>query len=288
MLERYLPFTVEVANALVDHIRKESEKSANGEVDMRQIAGRWALETAALTAFEKRVGALSDRIQWADDLKFAVPLYRYFPTRKWRKMVELEDRFYAEANILIDEAIEKLRDEQQSEEEMKFAGLLINRKELNVNDVKIILLSMFSDGLSTTAPMLIYNLFNIASHPDAQDELRTELNTVVENGAEITAGALTQLPFLRACIKETFRLFPIGTEISRIPQKDLVLSGYAVPAGTAVDINTNVLMKSSALFNNPLTFEPTRWLRSTAQQQDHHPFAFLPFGFGPRMCAGML
>ncbi|WKX97369.1 hypothetical protein Q1695_013207 [Nippostrongylus brasiliensis] len=299
-VQKYLPFTVEVANGLVDHIRKESEKSANGEVDMRQIAGRWALETAALTAFEKRVGALSDRIQWADELvnlnkrifrlsaalKFAVPLYRYFPTRKWRKMVELEDRFYAEASILIDEAIEKLRDDQQSEEEMKFAGLLVNRKELNVNDVKIILLSMFSDGLSTTAPMLIYNLFNIASHPDVQDELRTELNTVVENGAEITAGGLTQLPFLRACIKETFRLFPIGTEISRIPQKDLVLSGYAVPAGTAVDINTNVLMKSSALFNNPLTFEPTRWLRSTAQQQDHHPFAFLPFGFGPRMCAG--
>ncbi|KAJ1357409.1 hypothetical protein KIN20_015549 [Parelaphostrongylus tenuis] len=67
----------------------------------------------------------------------------------------------------------------QSEDEMKFASILINRKELNVRDLKIILLSMFSDGLSTTATMLIYNLFNIVRHPDIQDELRSEVNSVV-------------------------------------------------------------------------------------------------------------
>ncbi|ETN79769.1 hypothetical protein NECAME_09636 [Necator americanus] len=91
----------------------------------------------------------------------------------------LEDDF-REANLLIDEAISKLRGSSQSEEEMKFASLLINRKELNVKDVSVILLSMFSDGLSTTAPMLVYNLFNIASNPNVQDELRQEVNSVVD------------------------------------------------------------------------------------------------------------
>lgn len=300
-VQKYLPFTNEVANALVKHIKDESEKSSSGEVDLRSIAGRWALEAAALTTFEKRIGALAERVEWADQLvnlnrsifklsailKFAFPLYRYVWTPKWKKMVDLEDRFYREADSLIDEAIDKLHGSSQSEEEMKFASLLINRKELNVKDVKIILLSMFSDGLSTTAPMLIYNLFNIASHPEVQDELREEVNGVVRREDEITPAILARLPFLRACIKETFRLFPIGTEVSRIPQKDVVLSGYHVPAGTPVDINTNVLMKTSELFSEPLSFQPQRWLReSTARQQDFHPFAFLPFGFGPRMCAG--
>ncbi|RCN36156.1 unspecific monooxygenase [Ancylostoma caninum] len=285
-VQKYLPYTNEVAAALVDHIRSES-------------FCRWALESAALTVFEKRLGALSDRIDWADmlvdlnksifqlsaELRFAFPFYRYFSTPKWRKMVELEDKFYREANLLIDDAINKLRGSSQSEEEMKFASLLINRKELNVKDVAIILLSMFSDGLSTAAPMLIYNLFNIATNPNVQDELREEVNAVLNCHREITPTDLSQLPFLRACIKETFRLFPIGTEISRIPQKDLVLSGYRVPAGTPVDVNTNVLMRSLTLFDDPLSFRPTRWLRD-GSRPDSHPFSFLPFGFGPRMCAG--
>ncbi|KAK5980493.1 Unspecific monooxygenase [Trichostrongylus colubriformis] len=298
-VQKYLPYTNEVAGALVKHIRKESKKSTSGEVDVRKIAGRWALESSALTVFEKRLGALDDRIQWADELvnlnksifqlsaklKFALPLYRYFPTPKWKKMVELEDKFYREADLLIDQAIGKLHGSTQSEDEMKFASLLINRKELTVKDVKVILLSMFSDGLSTTAPMLVYNLYNIATCPDIQSELRDEVNTAVRD-KEITPAVLSKLPFLRACIKETFRLYPIGTEISRIPQKDLVLSGYYVPAGTPIDINTNVLMRSPELFPDPLKFQPSRWLRDSPRQQDFHPFAFLPFGFGPRMCAG--
>nr|CDJ81012.1 Cytochrome P450 domain containing protein [Haemonchus contortus] len=299
-VQKYLPYTNEVAQELVDHVRRESETSTSGEVDVSKIAGRWALESSALTVFEKRIGALTDRIEWADGLvnlnkaifrlsavlKFAFPLYQYFPTPKWKKMVELEDRFYREANLLIDQAIDKLRGSSELENEMKFASLLINRKELNVNDVKIILLSMFSDGLSTTAPMLVYNLFNIATHPDVQAEIRDEVNAAVQRNEDITPAVLSQLPLLRACIKETFRLFPIGTEISRIPQKDIVLSNYHIPAGTPVDINTNVLMRSPTLFTHPLAFQPSRWLRDASRQQDFHPFAFLPFGFGPRMCAG--
>ncbi|KJH46837.1 unspecific monooxygenase [Dictyocaulus viviparus] len=323
---RYLPYTEEVANALVDHIRDEGEKN-DGHVDVRRVAGRWALESAAFTVFEKRIGALTDRIEWADklielnreifrlsaELKFAIPLYRYFSTPKWIKLITLEDKFYkfvvlycfsiqiplrsecvhdqnefisSEANLLIDEAIDKLSGSTQSEHEMKFASLLINRKDMNINDVKIILLSMFSDGLSTTAPMLIYNLYNIASNPEAQEELRNEINDKFKTLKEIDSTVLDQLTYLRACIKETFRLFPIGTEISRITQKDLVLSGYRIPSGTAIDINTNVLMKTTLFFKEPHRFNPNRWLRSSDERDEIHPFAFLPFGFGPRMCAG--
>ncbi|KAK6031946.1 hypothetical protein OSTOST_01880 [Ostertagia ostertagi] len=80
-------------------------------------------------------------------------------------------QFYREADLLIDEAIDKLHGSTQSEDEMKFASLLLNRKELNVKD---------------TAPMLVYNLFNIATHPDIQSKLRDEVNTAVGRDKEIS------------------------------------------------------------------------------------------------------
>ena len=89
--------------------------------------------------------------------------------------------------------------------------------------------------------MLIYNLYNIAAHPDAQHKIQKEIKEDPTS---------TKLPFLRSCIKETFRMFPIGTEVSRITQKDLILSGFHVPSGTAVDINTNIIMRYSNILTS--------------------------------------
>ncbi|PAV89566.1 hypothetical protein WR25_11054 [Diploscapter pachys] len=249
----YLPFTNQVTQSLINHIKNETQR--DGQVDMRRVAGRWSLESAGNTVFEKRLGALGDNIKWADKLvdvnkeifqlsarmKFGFPFYRYFKTPQWKRMIELEDTFYAEADKLMDEAIEKLRS-KENPENLLFASCLINKPELNKRDIKVIMLSLFADGLSTTAPMFVYNLFNIAIHKDIQERLRNEINEAVGKDEAIDVVHLQKMPLLRACVKETFRFFPIGTEVSRIPTKDVVLSGYLVPAGTPIDINTNVLM----------------------------------------------
>ena len=128
--------------------------------------------------------------------------------------------------------------------------------------------------------MFVYNLFNIAIHKDIQERLRKEINEAVgkDEGRlpkltifEATISAidvvhLQKMPLLRACVKETFRFFPIGTEISRIPTKDVVLSGYLVPAGTPIDINTNVLMTYGPIKilrrspnSDRLSSSPTLW-----------------------------
>ena len=40
----------------------------------------------------------------------------------------------------------------------------------------------------------------------------------------------------------------------------------------------------ASIYKDPAQFLPERWLRGTGK--DVHPFAFLPFGFGPRACIG--
>lgn len=42
-------------------------------------------------------------------------------------------------------------------------------------------------------------------------------------------------------------------------------------------------------FDDPESFVPERWLRGNQPQTvrtNRHPFAYLPFGFGKRMCVG--
>ena len=50
------------------------------------------------------------------------------------------------------------------------------------------------------------------------------------------------------------------------------------------------LCKSEKYFREPLKFIPERWVRpdenTRPEAKSAHPFVFMPFGFGPRMCLG--
>ena len=92
----------------------------------------------------------------------------------------------------------------------------------------------------------------------------------------ITADTLAKLPYLKAFVKETFRLWPNGTEVSRYCEQvtrsptscpptpsysqDLVLSDHHIPAGTHLDLNPSVHFKDPDLFPDPEVHSPERWL----------------------------
>ncbi|KHN83337.1 putative cytochrome P450 CYP44 [Toxocara canis] len=302
-VKQYLPSVNAVADELLRFIA--ANRDEHDEIDMRKCAARWSLESSGLLVFERRLGCFTDQqCAWADRLvecnreifvltgcmKFSLPFYRYFTTPLWRRFVKIEDEFYGEANRLIKDTIMRARSRPSDglSDNRPFVSYLTKQPKLSDRDIHVILLSLFSDGLNTTAPTLIYNLYNIATNPDKQEHIYEEVRSATSDSERITAEMLDRLPYLKACIRESFRLFPIGTEVSRIPQVDLVLSGYHIPAETPVDINTNILLRSERYFTEPDRFLPERWLRGKDEFANNrtHAFLLLPFGHGPRMCAG--
>lgn len=267
-----------------------------GEVtDLRTEIGRWNLETSGMLLFDKRLGCLDFDskgeefarkmveangivFKLAGILKLSFPFYRHITTPKWKQMVQHEDWMYAEAIRLVEEAITELKEELDNDsiydralsERFYFLNYLLSRQELSVKDVTVICLSVFLDGLSTTSPSLLFCLYCMANNPRAQEKVYAEiLNVVGDNpNIPITTRHIARLPYLKAFIKETFRMWPNGTEVSRYTDKDMVLSGYEIPAGTHVDLNPMVHFRNPQVFVEPDQFIPERWIREQKETED--------------------
>ncbi|XP_023330089.1 probable cytochrome P450 CYP44 isoform X2 [Eurytemora carolleeae] len=301
----HLPSVDKTAKMLIDKIQQE--KNANDEIEELRIEiGKWSIENAANLVFDRQLDCLttaSERESWArdmveanaeifklsGDLKLSLPLYKYLSTPKWRKLVAAEDSFYSEAISLVDEALLRLTAGVEkgtlSPSQLYFLSYLISRDSLDLKDVTVICLSLFTDGLSTTTPTLLFNLYALARNPEVQEKVFQEVEKNLPLSSPATVQALANLPYLKAFVKETFRMYPNGTEVSRYLEEDISLSGFQIPAGTHVDLNPSVHFMDPHLFPNPSKHLPERWLREDAEQ-NIHPYLLTPFGHGTRMCAG--
>lgn len=118
----------------------------------------------------------------------------------------------------------------------------------------------------------------------------------------LTVENTKEMPYLRSCLKEALRIMPITPGNLRVCVKDILLSGYRIPAGTSVLMGVMALANSETYFPLHDQFLPERWLKDTtgdgrtltesndlsdpSNSKCKNPFVYLPFGFGPRTCIG--
>ncbi|CAG2165362.1 unnamed protein product [Oppiella nova] len=139
--------------------------------------------------------------------------------------------------------------------------------------------SFFIGGYNSTSTALTHAIYYLSLHPECQQKLYSELKTC----DEYTYETLGLLKYLNAVINETLRLAPSLTRIQRECLMDYKLgnTGITIPKGTCVEIYPYTLHRDPDYWPNPNDFLPDRWFEST-----HHPYAYVPFGGGPRQCIG--
>lgn len=107
------------------------------------------------------------------------------------------------------------------------------------------------------------------------------LATHPEHAEKAAADTSPELPYLRACVQETVRLWPTTPGILRESTTETVLRDDVLPAGTTFLIFTPFLHRDPQL-SYADTFTPELWLDGQAQNNP----ALIPFSGGPAECAG--
>nr|XP_060619510.1 ultra-long-chain fatty acid omega-hydroxylase-like isoform X2 [Anolis sagrei ordinatus] len=143
------------------------------------------------------------------------------------------------------------------------------------------------EGHDTTASGLSWVLYNLAQHPHYQDQCREEIQELLRDRdiEEIEWDDLSQMPFTTMCIKESLRLHPAVTVISRSCNEDVKMpSGQVIPKGVICLISIYGTHHNPAVWPEPEVYNPHRFDPATSKQQS--PLAFVPFSAGPRNCIG--
>ncbi|KAK4545451.1 hypothetical protein LTR36_002801 [Oleoguttula mirabilis] len=154
--------------------------------------------------------------------------------------------------------------------------------------------TLFEAGAGTTAAAMMSWLLCMALHPDELRKLQQQLDEVVGNDRLPTFDDLPNLPRVRAVAKETLRWRPVTAGgVPHLSEKDDVYDGMFIPAGTNVHANQWAIHREEALYPDPETFKPDRWLEPKYPTY-REPLTQYPnlqnyssFGFGRRICPGM-
>lgn len=293
----------EVVTDLITRIQCTREESLSGSTvgNVTDLLYRLALESLCSIFFNIRVGSLEKEVS-PETVRFINSIGQvlknaqyvdFLPTWSrgilpyWKRFLEGSDIIEAYAKKLINKKMEEIQARLDSGKEVEgnYLTHLLTDSKMTIHEAHGVMEELLQAGIDTTSNTLAWTLYHLARDPELQRTLFQEVISVVPAGHIPTMGDITQMPLLKAVIKETLRLYPVVPLNTRIAfEKDIVIGDYHFPKKTAFLFCQFALTRDETNFPKPDCFLPRRWLRDTDLKP--HPFSSIPFGFGVRACVG--
>ena len=135
------------------------------------------------------------------------------------------------------------------------------------------MLTMLIAGHDTSTALLAWTFVLLGQNPDVNAQLRVALDAA-EPG--------THPHLLDEIIKETLRLYPPIHIGNRVAAQEINFEEGSVPAGERLFYSIYLTQRDPQNWERPDDFCPQRF----AQGRKQPPFAYIPFGGGPRACLG--
>ncbi|MFN8481861.1 MAG: cytochrome P450 [Anaerolineae bacterium] len=277
-MKHYLPLMQRVVR------ERTRDWPARGEVELYEEMRKITFDVAAEALVGFRTGAEVDRLR---DLFFAL-------FHGWDSEVETREQFMyrmmmtqRDLNMII---LEKIRERRGAPTD-DILGMMVQAKDENgapLSDEQILahVNILLVAGHETTTSLSAWLFWEVAQRPAWVGRVRAELDEVMDEHTFLTTEATRQMKLLGYVIDEVGRLHAPVRNAPRGVVKEFEFGGYTVPVGTQVRYSIAATHMLPTLWDHPEVFDPERFAPGR-EEQKRHPFAFLPFGAGPRICIGM-
>ncbi|XP_011686055.1 PREDICTED: cytochrome P450 CYP12A2-like [Wasmannia auropunctata] len=297
----------EIASDFVERMRAlRDPETLELPSDFNNELLKWALESICSTAMDCRLGCLKPNLAADSDpqiminglremfdtiyrMEMQTSLWKIYNTPNLKKLFRVLDTVYEIANKHVERAKTKYEtmDNSTNQRDHRILEKLLR---IDKHTAQIVALDSLMAGVDTTGNVFGGLLYYIANNPEKQEKLREEVMSVLpDKTSRVTPKILDQTRYAKACIKESLRFFSITLVVLRTMQTDVCIGGYRIPAGFNVLACHSLIAQDPRQFSRTQEYIPERWLRDNTEfpsAKEAHPFASMPFGYGPRTCIG--
>ena len=224
-------------------------------------------------------GDIATIMEWISDRRlrhpFVVPISWPTPNNK---------KFLAAVNSM-DQMIYRIIEEKKGDHNSndlltRFMNPEEGSVKLNPKSLRDEVMTIFLAGHETSANVLNWTFYMLASHSDIQEKVFQEITSIGDR--PLAYDDLHSLIYTSQVLQETMRMYPPVWHYGRVTREADKVGGYDVPANTALRISPLTIHNRPEYWKNPEKFDPTRF----DNPQDIQAYTHIPFGSGPRLCAG--
>jgi len=289
-LPNYGKAAVHHALRLCDRIDKQSNGAGSASLDTDAVMARLTLDIATTTLFgtdpvsngdeiERALQVLSDTAFRESTSPLSLPDWLPVKAKKDKKwaMGVMDDLVTGLVNTRLED-IEQGGDADRGD----LLSMLVEHHKGHALEIRNDSMSLLIAGHETSGALLSWIFSLLAQYPEACRKAQDELDAIL-GGRQADMSDLRELPYIRAIIDETLRLYPPAYALfTRQAIQDVDLAGVSVKAGDNIQIVPYTLHRSKRWFGEGDKFVPERFLSDATWPK----YAYLPFGAGPRVCIG--